>query len=131
MTTWPPIARDTKSAAVFDAAARDELLIKRCEHCTQLQPPEAAVRTSCGHTDLTWLPATGTGRLVSWTVVHRAPNRAYADLVPYTVDIVELSEGPWLSGRIDADRPHAGMPLHARFIRGGTGGSYPVFVTAA
>lgn len=126
MTGWPTIERDAKSTPFFDAAARDELLIKRCEHCAQLLPPESAVCTTCGRTDLSWLPATGAGRLVTWTVVHRAPNRAYADVVPYTVGIVELDEGPWLSGRISGE-PYAGMLLHARFEHPEDGESYPVF----
>lgn len=129
MTEWPPIQRDTKSGPFFDAAARDELVIKRCTHCGQALPPEAMVCTSCAHTELEWQSAAGEGRLISWTVVHRAPNRAYADLVPYTVGIIELSEGPWLYGRIDAATPQAGQPLRARFVHVDGGESYPVFTT--
>lgn len=129
--SWPPIERDAKSAPFFDAAARDELLIKRCEHCHQALPPEAVVCTTCGRTELSWMPAAGTGTLVSWTVVHRAPNRAYADLVPYTVGIVELTEGPWLYGRIVADAPTAGLLLRAEFVHAEGTESHPIFEAGA
>lgn len=125
--TWPPIERDAKSAEFFDAAARDELVIKRCEFCAQVLPPEAVVCTTCGDTVLPWVYAAGTGSLVSWTVVHRPPNKAYAELVPYTVGIVELTEGPWLYARIETDAPRAGMPLRARYVHAEGSESHPIF----
>lgn len=128
MNQWPLIERDAKSAEFFDAAARDELVIKRCDHCDQALPPEAAVCTTCGRTELSWTPASGTASLVSWTVVHRAPNRAYTDLVPYTVGIVELTEGPWLYAHIATDAPTAGMPLRAEFAHPRGGESHPIFI---
>lgn len=128
--SWPPIQRDIKSAGFFDAAAREELLIKRCERCEQLLAPEATVCTSCGHTGVRWRSAAGSGELVSWTIVHRAPNRAYADLVPYTVGIIELAEGPWLYGRVEAPAPHAGLALRAVIVHPDDGESYPIFVPA-
>lgn len=130
MSEWPTIQRDDKSAAFFDAAARDELMIKRCAECEQPLPPEATVCTSCTSTDLNWTNAQGAGRLISWTVVHRAPNRAYAGVVPYTVGIVELAEGPWLYARIETDAPGAGLPVRARFVRPEEGECYPVFVAS-
>lgn len=127
VTTWPPMRRDAKSAEFFDAAARDELLIKMCGYCEQPLPPEAAACTTCGHTDLMWAPAAGTATLVSWSVVHRAPNSAFAALVPYTVGIVELTEGPWLYARITGT-PSEGMALRAEFVHTDDSESYPVFV---
>ncbi|WP_370937371.1 Zn-ribbon domain-containing OB-fold protein [Amycolatopsis sp. cg13] len=127
---WPAIQRDTKSAPFFDAAARDELVIKRCTGCGQALPPEALVCTTCAGTALDWIPAEGSGTLLTWTTVHRAPNRAYTDLVPYTVGIVELSEGPWLYARVDTARPSPDLPLRAEFVHPGDGESYPVFTAA-
>ncbi|MGX9672878.1 Zn-ribbon domain-containing OB-fold protein [Mycobacterium sp. HM-7] len=68
---------------------------------------------------------------MSWTVVHRAPNRAYTDVVPYTVGIVELSEGPWVYARIVIDEPRCGVALKAEFVHPEDGESYPIFVEAA
>jgi uncharacterized protein len=127
---WPAMRRDSKSAEFFDAAARNELVIKRCDRCGQALPPEAAVCTTCGQTELTWTAAAGTGTLVTWTVVHRAPNAAFADLVPYTVGVVELAEGPWLYARI-AGEPSVGQALSAEFVHAETGESYPIFVGVA
>jgi uncharacterized OB-fold protein len=119
--------RDSKSAQFFDAASRNELVLKVCKHCGQALPPEAAACTTCGHSRLTWTKAAGTGTLVTWTVVHTAPNAAFTDLVPYTVGVVELTEGPWLYGRVVGE-PVVGMALRAEFRHSEGGESYPIFV---
>lgn len=128
--SWPGMQRDSKSAEFFEAAARDELMIKRCDRCEAALSPEAAVCTTCGHTALTWTAASGVGTLVTWTVVHRAPNAAFADLVPYTVGVVELAEGPWLYARVDGDLA-VGQPLRVEFVHTAEVESYPMFVGAA
>lgn len=125
--TWPAIERDAKSAEFFDAAARDKLMIKRCRGCDQALAPEAAVCTTCAGTALAWAPATGSATLVSWTVVHRAPNRALTGLTPYTVGVVELAEGPWLYAAIQTAAPEVGQPLRAAFRHPAAGEAYPVF----
>lgn len=127
---WPPIDRDAKSGEFFDAADDDLLLLKTCDTCTHALAPEAQVCTACRGTRLSWTPASGAGVLVSWAVVHRAPNRSYTDLVPYTVGIVELAEGPWLYARIVHAAPCCGVPLQAEFVHPEDGESYPVFVEA-
>jgi uncharacterized protein len=127
MNQWPPIERDTKSAEFFDAAARDQLVIKNCDNCAQALSPEALVCTTCGRTELSWAPTEGTARLVTWTVVHRAPNKFYSDVVPYTVGVVELTDGPWLYARVATDAPSAGMHLRVEFVHPDGGESYPIF----
>lgn len=125
---WPTIERDAKSAPFFDAAARGELVVRRCDDCGQALPPEAAVCTGCAGTALSWEPVSGHGTVASWTVVRRAPHRAYADLVPYCVAVVELDEGPWLYVRMESTAPTVWMAVRARFARPADGEAYPVFV---
>ena len=123
--TWPPPVRDEKSAPFFEAAARDELAIRRCRACATALAPEAVSCTACGRDDLDWTTATGEARLVTWTVVTRAPSAAFAELVPYTVGVVELAEGPWLYMRVEHDTPlRSDQPLRIEFIH--VGESYPV-----
>ncbi|WP_203336977.1 Zn-ribbon domain-containing OB-fold protein [Nocardioides limicola] len=119
------IERDHKSAAFFDAAAEDRLVIRRCIGCRQALPPEAVVCTTCAGTDLEWVQAEGTGLLASYTVVHRAPHPAYR--VPYTIGVVELDEGPWLYARVNAESPTVGLPVRVAFRHPEEGESFPVF----
>lgn len=127
--SWPPMLRDGKSANFFDGATNNRLIVAECVDCGQVLAPEALVCLACGGRRLRPTPASGHGTLVTWTVVHRAPNPVFTDCVPYTVGVVELTEGPWLYARIDVRSPEQGMALTASFEHPEEGESYPVFIT--
>jgi hypothetical protein len=65
---------------------------------------------------LQWEPCSGLGKVHSFTVVHRASNRAFAD-APYVLAIVELAEGPHLTTNIAAapEAIRVDMPVQAFF----------------
>lgn len=132
MTAFPKVERDPHSAAFYDAAARDELLMQRGPSGTVL-PPEARTDPTDGSADLEPVTVSGDGVLVSWAVVHRAPLPALAEAVPYVSAVVELAEGPWLIVRLvgDTGPRSAGDPVRVRFVPSGapgdTGESLPVF----
>lgn len=130
MTTpqWPAPHRDDKTAEFFDAAADGRLLLKRCSVDDEYAAPEATGCDHCGGASLDWHPAAGTGELVTWSVVSRAPTAAHGEVVPYVVGIVELTEGPWLYARIvDSAQLAVGAAATAHFIHPDDGDSYPVF----
>ena len=131
MTTtdaMPSMRRDGKSEVFFDAAAREELMLKRCDRCAAAAAPEATLCPQCGASDLSWVPGSGEATLVTWTTVHKPPNAAYAGAVPYMVGVVELAEGPWMYASISG-RPEAGAVLHLQFVHPVDGESYPVWHT--
>ena len=134
LPAFPAVARDSGSAAFFDAAARGELLVQRCSTCGTVLPPEARTCLSCGGVELEPAVVSGLGRLVTWVVVTQAPVPVLSGAVPYVTAVVELDEGPWLMVRlIDADP--AGLAVDDRvrvdFVRSGTaehtGEMLPVF----
>ncbi|QEN12967.1 Zn-ribbon domain-containing OB-fold protein [Mycolicibacterium sp. ELW1] len=132
MTSLPAVERDDASAAFFDAAAHGELLIKQDAQSGTFLAPEARTDPSTGSTDLQPYAAAGTGALVSWAVVHRAPLPALAADVPYFSAIVELTEGPWLMVRLVVSNPanlRIGTPVQVRFVPSGDGAGeiVPVF----
>lgn len=132
MSEFPRVERDDGSAAFFDAAARQELLMQRGPSGTVL-PPEARTDPASGSADLEPVTVSGAGVLVSWAVVHRAPMPALAGAVPYVSAVVELAEGPWLIVRLVGDTAgcRAGDPVLARFVPSGDpadpGAALPVF----
>ncbi|UCZ62495.1 Zn-ribbon domain-containing OB-fold protein [Mycolicibacterium phocaicum] len=134
------MVRDDRSAPFFDAAARDQLVTKRCSQCSQWLGLEARTCPSCGGFNLTWEPVLGSGRLITWSIVAAPPSPVFADQVPFAVGYVELDEGPWVNARIvdvRDDQLRAGMPLAVRFVHPtpeddaaadqSAGESYPVF----
>lgn len=122
-----PVQRDDKSGPFFDAARDGRLSIRHCLRCDDALPPEAMVCSSCGGTELTWIDAAGSGSLITWSTVHRAPNGAYAELVPYVVGVVELDEGPWIYGLVIGSEPRTGAQVRAVFPAVEDSEMYPVF----
>jgi uncharacterized OB-fold protein len=119
---FPAVERDEASAEFFDAAARGEVLVRRCATGGHVLGPEARTCPSCGSAELVPAIATGRGTLVSWAVVHQAPAAALDAAVPYVTAIVELAEGPWLMVRLvecDGHALSAGLPVAARFLPSG------------
>lgn len=124
------LERDDASAAFFDAAATGELLLQRCADCAGYSPADELICMSCGGRELAPIRVEGRGELVTWTVVHRAPHPAFADVVPYLVGIVELAQGPWLPARLalPAGQARPGLAVRAEFHVSPGGERYPVFV---
>lgn len=131
MTTVPAVRRDAETAAFFDGTDRGELLIRHCDACGGHGAPQESSCPSCGEAKLSWVPALGTGTLVSWTATQSRPK----DGVPAprtTIGLVELTEGPWLYARVvgvDDDAPSSGAPVTVEFARpaDGDGEAVPVF----
>ena len=124
------VRADERSAEFLAGAARGELMIRRCNGCAGWLAPSASGCPRCGeNATLSWVPARGLGRLVSWAVVR--PKR---DDGPLAVPaLVELHEGPWLATglrlRDEAELAslRAWQPVIARFAATAEGESYPVF----
>lgn len=127
----PPVERDSATAPFFDAAARDELMIRRCTRCGHPEPPESRTCGVCATIELLWERASGKAQIIGWTVVHRAPHPKLADSVPYIAGVVELDEGPWLHARITGDPAalRTGLPARVAFAHPDDGESFPYFTT--
>jgi uncharacterized protein len=87
---------DARSRPWWDAAKRHELLIQSCGECGRLTLPPAPNCPRCRATAISWIAASGRGKVWSWTVFHKSYFVGFADEVPYAVAIVELDEGPRL-----------------------------------
>jgi uncharacterized OB-fold protein len=125
----PPIP-DEHSRAYWDAAADGRLLIQRCSACAthQFYPRRHCV--TCFADEPAWVEARGTGRLHTFSVVHRTPNAEFAGDAPYVFAIVELDEGVRVSTRI-VDTPHeqlaCDMPVRVVFGTTADGFTLPEF----
>src|SRR5699024_45469 len=125
-----PVVRDEYSVPFFEAAAKDELLLRYSPSRETWSEPSALVCATTQATDLEWRAASGQGTLISWTIkagrsrgdtVEAAvvvgkielgggtviswtikPDSTRGDTVEAAVvlGIIELDEGPWLSVKI-------------------------------
>jgi uncharacterized protein len=117
----PRPVRDRDSAPWWDAVRRHELLIQRCARCGALRFPPRVVCNRCRSRDAAWVPALGTGRVVSWIVNHQpfAPGMSADE--PFVVLLVRLDDGTdiHMYGNL-VEAPSSaitpGMPVEAVFV---------------
>jgi uncharacterized protein len=79
--------------------AQGKLMAGKCTHCGKIHLPPRPLCDRCFHQTFTWLEIAGTGKLVTYTVIHVAPEQ-FQHMAPYAVGIVELENGLKLPGMI-------------------------------
>jgi uncharacterized OB-fold protein len=102
----------------WDGARRHEVWIQRCDACRTHVFYPRYLCTACGRDTLSWVQASGQGRVFTYTVARRPTHPAFADRVPYVIAVVELQEGPKLTTNIvdvEPDVVHIDMPVIAAF----------------
>ncbi|MEV4126826.1 OB-fold domain-containing protein [Nocardia sp. NPDC049707] len=103
-------------------------MIRRCGRCCKLFAPLTAECSTCRTWDLEWSPSSGLGSIVSWRLVHRSMSRPHAQVMPLTIAIVELDEGPWVYATIEGDvAPGSKLPVRVRFEPRPRVDRFPVF----
>jgi uncharacterized OB-fold protein len=91
-----------------------------CAHCGALDPGPRELCAGCGSPDLIAKELPGTGTLVSWTMIRRAPTR-FKGQAPYPIAVVDLAAGVRVTGRLRGGLDHMqlGTPLVAVGIENG------------
>lgn len=114
-----PLPVSTPETVPFwEGCRQGELRLQRCTACDALQFPPRRHCGSCLGDALAWQPASGRGRITSWTVVRHPVSAAFAADVPYVVAIVALDEGPTMMAGVrecPIDVVHVGMQVEVVF----------------
>jgi uncharacterized OB-fold protein len=82
-----------ETTGFWQGVARQVLLFKWCNACARHYHPRRIICPQCSSTRLAWKPASGKGKVYSYSEVHRAPTKAFAKGAPYTVGLIETVEG--------------------------------------
>ncbi|RZT42092.1 Zn-ribbon domain-containing OB-fold protein [Cupriavidus agavae] len=72
-----------------------------CETCAAWQPLQRHACGHCGSRQLAWRDSSGLATIHAVTEVFRAPTEAFQALVPYTLVLATLDEGPRVMGHAD------------------------------
>lgn len=110
-----PLPIDRWTQPFWDACARHELVIPRCNECRTWRWPPTAFCPKCRSQALEWLPA-GPPRLYSFTVVHQrgpTPEDPVRLVVPGLVEFPEAGGMRFVAAIVDSevDRIEIGAPL--------------------
>src|SRR4051812_35247248 len=99
-----PDASHPDFAPFWQGCASHRLVMPRCRNGHVIWPPRPAC-PACSALVGEWSEVAGSGRLYSWTVVHRTILPWYAERTPYVVGIVTLDPAQPLRmvGRCELD----------------------------
>ncbi len=90
---------DGRNVDFYRHAASGTLHLQRCDDCMRPYHPPRYLCAACGGDALTFVPASGRGRLFSWTVTHRPVDPGWAaEALPWATVVVEMEEGVRLVG---------------------------------
>jgi uncharacterized protein len=120
---------DQFSQGYWNAARERTLLIQLCRTCGRYQFYPRGHCVHCFAPDPERTPASGRGRLHTYTIVQRTPNAEFAADCPYVLAIIELDEGPRMTAQIigQADDIACDQPVHVVFTPAGGAGILPNF----
>lgn len=79
--------------------SQGKLMAGKCGKCGKIHLPPRPLCSNCFSKEFTWLPVSGKGKLLTYTVINVAPQQFQA-LTPYAVGIVELEGGLKIPGMI-------------------------------
>lgn len=103
-----PLPTPDADTAAFWRGLRDgALLLQHCADCGHVQYYQQAICRACGSENIQHRPASGRGKVHSFSVVHRAPGPAFKGDVPYAVILVELEEGPRMISTFTGGSPES------------------------
>ncbi|MFW9913381.1 MAG: Zn-ribbon domain-containing OB-fold protein [Candidatus Thorarchaeota archaeon] len=107
----------------------------KCVDCGAVISPPMGSCYSCGSNRMEWTKVSGKGKLVSFTVIHIAPEQ-FQEEVPYLIAIIELEEGTRVTARLQGFDPlkpeeiEVGIPLVLDYEDGLSGNTYLSFKPA-
>ena len=92
----PLPAIDELTQPFWEAAARHQLVIQRCQECAYFNHPPRPVCDACQSQQLTFVPVSGRGRIYSYAVMHQPNIAGFEQDIPYLNLLIELEEQPRL-----------------------------------
>ncbi|MES1979621.1 MAG: Zn-ribbon domain-containing OB-fold protein [Pseudomonadota bacterium] len=114
---------DADTAAYWQGLKEGRLLLQHCLDCGHIQFYQQAICRQCGRESLEHRPASGLGKVHSFSVVHRAPGPAFKQDVPYAVLLVELDEGPrMISSLVKASVDSVNFDMRVQLVCEDAGG---------
>lgn len=121
----PTPAATLETEPFWEAAADGRFVLPQCDDCEHVIWYPRLFCPECGSSDVSWIEASGSGSVYSFTVVEKGQGR-WRDHSPYVLAYVELDEGPRVMTNIvggDPDAVSVGSAVQAVFEPGKDGGN--------
>lgn len=103
------------SRPYWEAASQGRLVLQRCCECAKVRHYPRLLCDGCHSNRVEWIPASGRGRIHSWTITHHAFHPSFKAELPYALVTVDLEEGVRALGRWRGGALSVGLLVAARF----------------
>lgn len=77
------------------------LMIQRCAACSRAVFYPRVCCPFCQHGELAWMQASGRGKVISHTTIHRTHHDGFNSEAPYVFAAIELEEGPCIFAQLN------------------------------
>ena len=125
-----PERLDAIAMPYYEGTRRGQLMLQRCGSCSRYVAYARDYCTDCLQSTLEWVPAAGTGRVYTFTIVRQHPHPFFAERVPYAYAVIELDEGVRIVSNVvgvDPDDVRCEMPVRVDFERVDDEVTLPIF----
>lgn len=127
-----PIPEPTlESRPYWDGLNEFRLRLQKCGNCGKVRHYPRPLCDACYSFDVTWIDATGRGKVHSWTVAHHAFHPGFQAELPCVLAIVDLDEGVRMNAPLRGVEPgemKIGLPVKITFEPAQDGLTLPAFV---
>ncbi len=108
---------DLDTAPYWEGAMEDRLRVQHCASCGRNQLYGRARCVHCHAAALEWVDASGFGTVYSRTVIRQNPTRSFRHLLPLSVALVDLDEGPRvMTNIVGTDPEHVRIGARVRVV---------------
>ena len=94
-----------------------KLMAAKCRRCSSMFIPPRPMCTNCFCKELNWVQLKTRGKLVTYTIIHVAPEQ-FSSIAPYAYGIIQLENGLRIPGMIrglENDKIEVGIELEVDF----------------
>lgn len=84
----------------WQGAREGKLCLQRCSTCSHVEFYPKKYCSHCLNDSLEWFETSGFGTIHTFTVIHRAPSKKFAEKVPYVVALIDVDEGARLMANV-------------------------------
>jgi uncharacterized OB-fold protein len=106
---YPQAVETIDNAPYLQCWRQGKLMLQYCSHCSKSVFYPRAMCPDCWNPKLDWNEASGTGHVVSYSLISRPNHPAFNDEVPIALAEIMLDEGVAMLARILDVTPHTGM----------------------
>ena len=104
----------------WDGLKQGKLMLPRCGDCNHTFFYPRVLCPRCHSRAITWIQATGKGRLHAFGIAHQSFNRAFKVKPPFVLAMIELEEGPHMVSNLvnvapDPQHVKCDMPVEVVF----------------